>query len=544
MKAARQIFAITGLLLLTVTPAAAADWIYTVRPGDNLWDITERYTKSMGYWKPLLDLNEVEQPREMPPGMRIRIPVRWLRLVPVSARVVSVSGEASRIRGAAGSSEPVVAGMELKLGDALETGTGGSLTVEFADGSQLLVRPESRLKMDSIRAYEGTGMVDTRTGLVKGRVESAVQPSVGPGTRFEIHTPTAVTSVRGTDLRVGSSDASATQVEVLEGRVGVSGAGRSRALTAGFGTVVRPNEPPLQPRPLLPAPELGVEPLLLDRLPFRLRWTAVEGASRYQVQIADNAEFNTLLVDAQTTQGDLPGVDLPDGEYFVRIRAVDELGLEGLDAEAKMVIDARPEPPFPVQPPPEEVVRTEEPRFVWSEPPNADGYAFQLASTAEFTDPLVSEDDLRGAAFAVAEPLAPGSYYWRIATRQGKETGPFSDPQPFTVRPPPESPELEPPEVTKTRLVLRWRAGDPGQRYEYQLARDQDFRDIVLRETVAKPEAVLEDPTTGYYFLRVRTLDPDGYAGSYGPPQRIYVPPDSYWPALAPLGILLLLIIL
>jgi hypothetical protein len=34
--------ALMALLLLGPAPAFAQDWIYTVRPGDNLWDLTEQ----------------------------------------------------------------------------------------------------------------------------------------------------------------------------------------------------------------------------------------------------------------------------------------------------------------------------------------------------------------------------------------------------------------------------------------------------------------------------------------------------------------------
>ena len=50
-----------------------------------------------------------------------------------------------------------------------------------------------------------------------------------------------------------------------------------------------------------------------------------------------------------------------------------------------------------------------------------------------------------------------------------------------------------------------------------------------------------------YYVERgegCRVIDVDGYVGSFGTSQQIYVPPNSYWPAVAPLSILLLLLLL
>ena len=39
-----------GLLLMALSVAVAAEeWVYTVRPGDNLWNLTERHLKSMEY---------------------------------------------------------------------------------------------------------------------------------------------------------------------------------------------------------------------------------------------------------------------------------------------------------------------------------------------------------------------------------------------------------------------------------------------------------------------------------------------------------------
>jgi len=112
------------------------------------------------------------------------------------------------------------------------------------------------------------------------------------------------------------------------------------------------------------------------------------------------------------------------------------------------------------------------------------------------------------------------------------------------LRPSPTSPDLEPPEVDASRVALRWRSGYPGQRYEYQLASDNRFRNIVDSQTVSTAEATFEGLAPNYYFFRVRTIDVDGYAGDFGTTQRFYVAPENYWPAVAPLGLLLLLVLI
>jgi len=54
------------LALLIAPGAHGYNWFYTVRPGDNLWTISETYLVSMDHWQPLGRLNRIadwSQPR-------------------------------------------------------------------------------------------------------------------------------------------------------------------------------------------------------------------------------------------------------------------------------------------------------------------------------------------------------------------------------------------------------------------------------------------------------------------------------------------------
>jgi nucleoid-associated protein YgaU len=63
------------LLLLASLPALSSEWIYTVVPGDNLWDFSTRYLDSTLRFESLRKLNGIEFPRRMQPGTRIRVPM-------------------------------------------------------------------------------------------------------------------------------------------------------------------------------------------------------------------------------------------------------------------------------------------------------------------------------------------------------------------------------------------------------------------------------------------------------------------------------------
>ena len=175
------------LLLSAAVRAETAYWVYTVRPGDTIWDLTARHCTSVLHWKRIQRLNNIPDgpDRQIPPGTRLRFPVDILKHQPTAASVLKWQGTVE-LRRADGSSAAVADNTPLYSGDSLTTGANSSLTIRFADGSELLVTSGSQVDMDSLSAYGDTGMVDTRIRLKGGQVDSRVQPGTGPGSRYQI----------------------------------------------------------------------------------------------------------------------------------------------------------------------------------------------------------------------------------------------------------------------------------------------------------------------------------------------------------------------
>jgi hypothetical protein len=444
-----------------------------------------------------------------------------------------LQGEALLISAADGSSKPLVLNTRLLSGDTVKTGPDSNLSIRFADGSELLVQAASEVVMDSLSAYGITGMVDTRVRLQGGRVDTKVRPTEGPGSRYHIITPAAVAAVRGTRFRVSAdTDRPVARSEVIEGRVGVSGAGARQLVPAGFGTVATAGKPPEPPRELLPAPDLTSLPALLDRLPLQFSWKDVDHATGYRYQVAVDERFDRLLADG-TSQQAAATADLPDGDYVLRVRAIDPDRLEGLNALRTFSVDARPVPPVLIGLGNGTLIRDPQPGFTWSTTPADTAWHFQLARDAEFKELVANQTDLGKPRFRPAQPLAEGDYFWRVATRQGEDdTGPFSDAQNFTFQALPPGPDLSPPEIGKHEMVFHWQAVAGAARYHFQLAADPDFGDIVSEQMVSEPHAVIVRPIPERYYFRARTLDARGDAGPFGVTYEINVPPTSYWPFL------------
>lgn len=544
MKLTIRLYGLAGLLfcLLMGTTVAvnSQEWIYTVRSGDNLWNITADYLTRMDYWQRLQTLNQVADPQELPPGMKLRIPIAWLKGQPTAARVLSVQGTAEVKIAFTGRTIMATTDLLLHSGDEIRTGSDSSVSVEFGDGSRLLIQANSFLVMDTLSTYGDTHMVDTRLRLQQGRVDSQVTPRRSSRTRYEILTPAAASAVRGTHYRLGMDAGDATaRAEVLEGTVEIRGARKTRTVAEGFGTLATTGKPPAAPISLLASPVVADLPPVVTRSPIQLGFPALEGATAYRAQIAPTEQFETLLFDAISTAPAVRGPDLPDGDYVLRIRGIDAKGLEGHDAVHRFRLHARPEPPFLIKPADQSAVLEHALVFEWAEPQNAAAYHFQLAEDERFTTLVFDLPKYAKPNLTPDRTLEPGRYFWRVATLDTTgRVGPFSDPQLFRLQ---ATPKLQAPEVTADAMTFRWSAGLPGQQYQFQLAKDFQFEMVIVDQRVSEPQLTISRPESGFLYLRMRTIDVDGYVGPYSPAQRIDVPPATYWPFAIILGLILAL---
>lgn len=431
---------LAALWLAVGAPAQADDWVYTARAGDTLFDLAGAYTKRQDYWQKMQVLNRIADPRKIPPGTKIRIPLDWLRLEPVPARVAQTHGDCLVF--AAGGSAPQAArqGMELRGGDAVRTGLEASMSLEFADGSKLLVRPQSRLVLDSLSVFRAGAMVDTRLRLEQGAVDSQVAPApAGAGPRFRITTPSAVAAVRGTDFRVGTEPGSGAVMrnETLGGTVEVAGSHGHRLVPTGFGLVAKANQPPPATRKLLPPPELTGLPPVVERLPIAFTWPQEQGAVAYRAQIAADAHFEALLADRKVDAANAELGVLPDGDYRLRVRGIDADGLEGYDAAHSFTLNARPEPPFAISPEEGGELVTARPKFAWAIPEGAARYHLQISASSDFALPMRDFPSIADNSLELDQDLPPGQYFWRIAAIDAQgDHGPYSEVHAFSILPP------------------------------------------------------------------------------------------------------------
>ncbi|HJR73224.1 MAG TPA: FecR domain-containing protein [Luteimonas sp.] len=507
--------AMLALLALATFAASAQEWRYRVRPGDTVWDLSAKYVRSDIPWQKLQAHNAVADPYRLPPGSLMRFPVVWLKQQPAKAQVLAVQGSVQAQATRAANLIAVAEGMRLGIGTRLRTAKGASLTLQFVDGSRLLLQGDSELILDKLTAYGATGMADTRVRLARGRISNAVKRMRGPASRFIVETPSTMSSVRGTEFRIASDDRR-SQAEVLKGSVAVSGGGRQIVLKPGQGTASGADNRPAAASLLLQAPAAGSLKLQAGRL----QWAPVEGATGYRAQVSASTDFLTLAVDETSA---VPGIALPalpNGDYHLRVRAIDGDGIEGFDAVGTARISVQP--PFAIAPTQGATSRVDRPRFRWASMGEGVRYRFQLANEAGFAAPLVDLDGLEKTEARVAQALAPGEYFWRVAAIDlAGQSSSFNDGVRFSVAPA-DGPALErDANADKNTLTVRWPEGEPGQRYRFQLSRKADFSRLEVDRELDANQISLPGLRSGTWYARTQVIDSDGYAEPFGPAQSV-----------------------
>lgn len=511
-------------LAAPLAPPSAAPWschTHIAIAGDTLIGLGEHHLARPLDWPLLARINHVANPRRIPIGSPLCVPLERMRSAPRTVQVLDAVGDTS--------AHP---GDTLQAGQRLSTGGNGYITLQLADGSVVKVQSATEAVLQSSQAYESAGVLRTTWQLLRGRIESLVTRQPAAPARFQIQTPQATLAVRGTEFRV-TTQAGLTLAETLAGAVAVRQGPRQALVSAGQGTLADAQSGLTPPRPLPAPPDITGVPTLFERPLIRIALPPLAARHRYRVQVADDADFRRVRAEVDSTEPLVRVADLPDGGYHWRVRISDASGLAGADATGQLQLKARPEPPIPTAPLSGAKQRTPAIAFGWAQHPRAHHYQLQVSRNEAFTDLVVDQATLPEPQFSV--PLPPGDYLWRLRTvasappsgTSGIDPGPWGDAQRLIVRAPPAS--LPAPTLSDTALLFQPQ-GEPGQRFEFQLARDAAFHEVLAGASTpasaSPPPVSLPRPDEGgRLYVRYRAIDPDGYVGPHSSAQTIDLPP-------------------
>jgi hypothetical protein len=419
--------AILGLfwacLALPAQAQSADDVIlYTIKPGDTLLGLAERYfTKSPSARSSIQAVqraNGIGDADRIRNGAILRIPRSVLAFRTSEAQLLAWRGTVQIW--SAGSPYAPTKGQAIREPMIIETAGNSSAVIALANGSRVSIPSQSRVQILRMREYVLGKALDYDLVVLKGRLETSAAKLPNTDSRYRVRTPTSVTAVRGTEFRVkffgDEQTAGDVSTEVSEGDVAVNIGQRSdpEALAKGQAVAVTPDLS-VKRGTLIAPPELPKPARVQtsDTLNFPLE--RPEGAVRFMGIISTDASGNDIVAESMSDLPSLAFADIADGVYYLRLTAENREGFEGF-ARTYRVLRAKTGLKSSLS-----KLASGNILFQWL--PVGDGmaadatvhYRFQLRSSAPGSSPLVDRSGLKATAIELST-LPPGTWLWRVGT--------------------------------------------------------------------------------------------------------------------------------
>jgi len=188
--------------------------------------------------------------------------------------------------------------------------------------------------------------------------------------------------------------------------------------------------------PQLVYPQPGAEQVELDPI---LEWTQAQRAVNYHLQVAKDAQFNTLILDTDTLTTTTHQLDtLEKGvQYFWHVSAINDSG-ETRFSNLGYFTTIKPVPatgPTLISPANNEQVYPVRPKFRWNSVQWAKSYELQVAKTSAFSELTINETNIFVTDYQYNGNLEPNSnYYWRVRAKNESGVGPWSETREFLTK--------------------------------------------------------------------------------------------------------------
>lgn len=278
------------------------------------------------------------------------------------------------------------------------------------------------------------------------------------------------------------------------------------------------------PNLLSPADGITTYPDLTDYPPLAIpefKWTAVEGATSYRLQVSGDTAFTTYAVNITTPNTSYTPTNVavfPEGEWFWRVRVEAPAPIGEYSSVWSFTKQWASGTNYPILNSPDydaTVDFYDSPMFSWEPVMGAAEYKLQISASSDgWASPDFSVTTLATAHQPTAK-MANGNYFWRVVPVDGGgQEGTPSEVRPFTSFYNPSDLELlkpddfDEPAFTPT---FKWTAVRGAQYYRLQYSTDPSFNTNVTqvdtRNTSYTPTATLSNDINYYWRVRVHSGD-------------------------------------
>ncbi len=229
--------------------------------------------------------------------------------------------------------------LPLEKGDVVQTSSEGMAKVNFVDGTNYTVKPDSLIVIEENSTSGGqqtqvavqltTGTVDLTTGTFSRGSVSQVRVSGATASLSPSSTATARNDPRADLHEIQVKNGSA---QVTRGRETVPlGAYDRVTFSSNSATMTKTKE--IAP-PILIAPA-NMSPIFVTgaSTPVDFTWTPVENAQSYRLRLSRNPYFTSTVIDRRIGMTGTRIAGLSQGAYYWTVRSLDANGKESVESE-------------------------------------------------------------------------------------------------------------------------------------------------------------------------------------------------------------------
>lgn len=262
------------------------------------------------------------------------------RVQTVSARLEEQIGSVFQRKGLLGSWNDAVTGNFFEENDGIKTLKESQATLEFKDGSEVVVEELTIATVKSARIDKLNQQVKTEVTLVNGSLLAKIAENSKQNRSFNLNMGTAKSDLQTSKFWANKSADKKIQMSNYDGEAKLTASNVSVTLKKNQGTVVVEGKAPQLPVDLLPSPKMfwPRQDSIIFQSSIVLKWTPVQNSKSYQVELAKDSDFKTVF-SRQKVSSTSVKTDLPlDEPVFVRIQAFDSQDIRGGDSPTYRVI--------------------------------------------------------------------------------------------------------------------------------------------------------------------------------------------------------------
>lgn len=273
------------------------------------------------------------------------------RLVQVQAQLAKKVGTVDKRLGLLGGWEDAFVGDLFKEADGIRTLQESFANLAFTDGSYVMVDPNTVAVIRKSRIDKLSQSSDTEISLVSGGLLAKLSAAAKEKSNYILNAGAATSELKTQNFYAESDGQSTVKLTNYDGIANISANDVTITIQKNEGTIVEEGRAPSAPIKLLPAPSLAwnSRDTIIYREDIVYAFGEVDRAVTYRAQISSSPSFDSDIEELSLTSNSVNLQNLELGTTYVRVLAIDSLGLRGPFSEPTRIIrniDNQPPPVF------------------------------------------------------------------------------------------------------------------------------------------------------------------------------------------------------